>query len=152
MYDKDSKKLSLRVAGLLLGLAGISVAFADESEFGVNMHCADLSKLVHNIELNNGIMTEQAVIAAPVTVIAIPVTYNQDEYSKCLEMYGKNTNVARLAYFQDLNRCNRRATRIPAVSISSINKVSLASGFDAKEFEDCMHGTERKLEVELIEQ
>ncbi|MGH8498167.1 MAG: hypothetical protein ACRERV_05080 [Methylococcales bacterium] len=127
-----------------------SNALGEDNKFGIHMDCADASTIFHRIQINQGVMTEKAVANAPVSVISIPVTRNQKAYSGCLEMTGKNPKLAKMAFFQDLDRCRLQASSKPLVSISAKNDPVLGSSFDAKEFEQCMHGKDRKLEVELI--
>ncbi len=130
----------------------IGTAARGENEFGVQMDCAESSMINHEIPINFGVQTEKAAVSGPLAVISIPITRNRDQYFGCLEMYGKNTNVAKIAYFQELNRCRREASSEPSVWFSAKRDPSLTSGFDTEKFEECLHERDRRLDVELIEE
>ncbi len=143
-------KFSVTFSVFLLYSGVNSNGFGEGDKFGIRMDCADASMIFHKIQITQGVMTEKAVVSAPVSVISIPVTRNEKAYSGCLEMTGKNPKLAKMAFFQELDRCRLQASSKPLVSISAKNNPVLGSSFDAKEFEQCMHEKDRKLEVELI--
>lgn len=152
MEYRNTRSLIVRLS-VLFALTGIvPAAFGNDSEFEVNLNCADTSRIFQKIQVNNGIMTEKAVVSAPVSTILIPLTRNDSDYLGCLEMHGRNTDVAKLAYFQDTDRCRRMASSKPQVSISSANNPVLTASFDRAAYSRCMRGKDRKLDVEIIGQ
>jgi hypothetical protein len=133
--------------GIFVGLT--ESATGGENEFSGRTECSDSSLIIQKLQINFGVQTEKLGINGPVAVISIPITRNQDQYLGCLEMRGKNTEVAKIAYFQNRDRCRREALS-PTVLISASDHPALISGFDTQKYERCLHGNDKPLEVELI--
>lgn len=132
-------------------LAWVPFATAQDSGHALQMKCAKSSTYFHEIKINNGVRTEKAVVSAPVATFRIPVTRNSDEYVNCLETHRENPRVAKMAYFDELNRCRRETAAPPTITISTKDlQLELAGQSGKAELDRCLRGVDGEIEVELV--